>query len=195
MISGELDALSEIDGDFGSLWPLMEDAYRNSMEGHGEKKPNQGCDGMEKGTKMQGRRGGGGADKKVLTFEQVSPHFSMPIKQAARELNVGLTVLKKQCRKLGFARWPYRKVKSLETLINNVQELGKDTEKVDGHMTRAVVVMLEQTKKMIEERPAMMLDDNTKVLRQACFKENFKRKKLIGHGPCSGMTLLSDVDH
>lgn len=123
MNAGELDALSEIDGDFGSVWPQMEDAYRKSMEGHGEKELNLGCDGVEKGTKMQGRRGGGADKKVVLTLEDVSEHFSVPIKQAAHELNVGLTVLKKQCRKLGFARWPYRKVKSLQTLINNVQVL------------------------------------------------------------------------
>jgi len=47
----------------------------------------------------------------------------MPIKQAARELNVGLTVFKKRCRELGIPRWPHRKVKSLQTLIDNVQVL------------------------------------------------------------------------
>jgi hypothetical protein len=122
--AGELDALSEIDGDFVSLWPQMEEAYRKSMKGDcGNELMNLGCDGGEKGTKLQGPRRGGGADKKVLTFEEVSRHFSMPIKQAARELNVGLTVLKKRCRELSISRWPHRKVKSLQTLINNVQVL------------------------------------------------------------------------
>jgi hypothetical protein len=91
--AGEFDALSEIDG----------------VEG-GKKK-------------MQGGRGGAGAGNKALTFEQVSRHFSMPIMQAARELNVGLTVLKKRCRKLGIPRWPHRKVRSLQTLITSVQVL------------------------------------------------------------------------
>jgi len=45
----------------------------------------------------------------------------MPITRAARELNVGLTVLKKRCRELGIARWPHRKMKSLKSLILNVQ--------------------------------------------------------------------------
>jgi hypothetical protein len=118
--AGELDALSEIDGDFDSLWPQMEEAYCKSMKGDCENElMNLGCDGGDKGTKLQG----GGAHKKVLTFEEVSRHFSMPIKQAARELNVRLTMLKKRCRELGFPRWPHRKVKSLQTLINNVQVL------------------------------------------------------------------------
>ena len=59
--------------------------------------------------------------EKVLTFELVSQYFYMPITQAARELNVGLTVLKKRCRELGIPRWPHRKMKSLQALINNVE--------------------------------------------------------------------------
>jgi hypothetical protein len=58
---------------------------------------------------------------------------------------------------------------------NNAQE--------DGHLTRSVVEFLQLTKKMIEERPDAILDPRTKHLRQVCFKESFKRKRLIGgHG-------------
>ena len=48
----------------------------------------------------EGPRSGPGK-KQGLTFELVSRYFSMPIKQAARELDVGLTVLKRRCRALG----------------------------------------------------------------------------------------------
>ncbi|KAF0935216.1 hypothetical protein E2562_031253 [Oryza meyeriana var. granulata] len=102
----------------------------------------------------------------------------MPIKQAAQELNVGLTLLKKRCRVLGIPRWPHRKVKSLETLIKNVQEIGKETGQ-DEDQTRNVVEKLQQTKKMIEQRPDAKLDDRTMMLRQACFKENYKRRRLL----------------
>jgi hypothetical protein len=60
-------------------------------------------------------------EETALTFEVVSQYFYMPIMQAARELNVGLTLLKKRCRELGIPRWPHRKMKSLQSLINNVQ--------------------------------------------------------------------------
>jgi hypothetical protein len=60
-------------------------------------------------------------EEQVLTFELVSQYFYMPIMQAARELNVGLTLLKKRCRELGIPRWPHRKMKSLQSLIKNVQ--------------------------------------------------------------------------
>ncbi|PUZ77463.1 hypothetical protein GQ55_1G373500 [Panicum hallii var. hallii] len=155
----DLGCLSEV--DFASFWALVEeeDARRKSEEG-----PRSG----------PGKNG--------LTFELVSRHFSMPIKQAARELNVGLTVLKKRCRELGIPRWPHRKVKSLQTLIDNVQEHGKLSAQEDGHLTRSLVESLQRTKKLIEERPEVMLDEETKGLRQACFKEAFKRRRLLSHG-------------
>jgi hypothetical protein len=45
----------------------------------------------------------------------------MPITQASKELKVGLTVLKKRCREFGIPRWPHRKMKSLDSLIQNIQ--------------------------------------------------------------------------
>jgi hypothetical protein len=41
--------------------------------------------------------------------------------EASRNLKVGLTVLKKKCREFGIARWPHRKIKSLDSLIQDLQ--------------------------------------------------------------------------
>jgi len=75
----ELGCLSGV--DFASFWALVEeeDARRKSEEGP---------------------RSGPGK-KQGSTFELVSRYFSMPIKQAVRELDVGLTVLKRRCGALG----------------------------------------------------------------------------------------------
>ena len=61
------------------------------------------------------------SSSKMLSKETISQYFYMPITQAAKELNVGLTLLKKRCRELGIRRWPHRKLMSLQTLIKNVQ--------------------------------------------------------------------------
>ena len=66
--------------------------------------------------KMSGRKRTVG-----LELEEIQRHFNMPITQAAREMKVGLTVLKKRCRELRIMRWPHRKIKSLTSLINNVK--------------------------------------------------------------------------
>ena len=58
---------------------------------------------------------------KFLCRETISQYFYMPITKAAKELNVGLTLLKKRCRELNIRRWPHRKLMSLQTLIKNVQ--------------------------------------------------------------------------
>jgi hypothetical protein len=98
-----------------------EEVRRKSKDGDCEKaliKLEHSTSSVQKGAVGHPRIGPG---KKPLTFELVSRHFCMPIKQAVQELKVGVTMLKKQCRELGIARWPHRKVKSLNTLIDNIQ--------------------------------------------------------------------------
>ncbi|CAL9084407.1 unnamed protein product [Musa textilis] len=108
-------------------------------------------------------------------FDEIKNYFYMPITKAAKEMNVGLTVLKKRCRELGIARWPHRKMKSLKSLIHNVQELGKG---VCEESIRKELETLEEHKKLMEENPEMQLTERTKKLRQACFKANYKRRRL-----------------
>ncbi|KAL3617963.1 hypothetical protein CASFOL_038284 [Castilleja foliolosa] len=109
---------------------------------------------------------------KKLSRETISKHFYMPIMQAAKELNVGLTLLKKRCRELGIRRWPHRKLMSLQTLITNVQEMGNEKGKT-------AIDVLEQQKKKIVEIPDMELEYETKRLRQQCFKANYKRRRMM----------------
>ncbi|XP_016733219.2 protein RKD1 [Gossypium hirsutum] len=114
---------------------------------------------------------------KLLSRKVISQYFYMPIIQAAKELNVGLTLLKKRCRELGIRRWPHRKLTSLRTLINNVQELEEGEERESK--VREAIEVLERERKMLEEIPDMDLEDKTKRLRQACFKANYKKRKLV----------------
>jgi len=52
-----------------------------------------------------------------VTKEFLARYFHMPISQAAKELGVCTTMLKKMCRKSGVARWPFRKIHSLDRMI------------------------------------------------------------------------------
>ncbi|KAK6117737.1 hypothetical protein DH2020_048526 [Rehmannia glutinosa] len=111
----------------------------------------------------------------ALQLEEIQKYFDVPITRAAKELNVGLTILKKRCRELNIMRWPHRKIKSLKSLIHNVKvcacfktlELGLTNE----------VEMLEEHKRMVEKIPEMELTERTKKLRQACFKANYKKRR------------------
>lgn len=75
---------------------------------------------MEKGAELCNQRG---ATERMtdITLHELSQYFHMPITQASKELKVGLTVLKKRCREFGIPRWPHRKMKSLDSLIQNIQ--------------------------------------------------------------------------
>lgn len=45
-----------------------------------------------------------------IDFETLRGIYRMPIEDAAKCLGVSVTVLKRNCRRHGVARWPYRKV-------------------------------------------------------------------------------------
>nr|DAD17937.1 TPA_asm: hypothetical protein HUJ06_019400 [Nelumbo nucifera] len=56
-----------------------------------------------------------------IDLEEIKRHFDVPITKAAKEMNVGLTVLKKRCREPQIKRWPHRKIKSISSLIQNAR--------------------------------------------------------------------------
>lgn len=60
------------------------------------------------------------------------------------------------------------------------QELGKNSgDQADEKMKEAVMI-LEQERKKMEEIPDLQLERNTKRLRQACFKANYKKRRTMG---------------
>ncbi|CAL5364575.1 unnamed protein product [Camellia sinensis] len=112
--------------------------------------------------------GNGKSKCAALELDEIQKYFDVPITKAAKELKVGLTVLKKRCRELNIMRWPHRKIKSLKSLIDNVKELGLTKE----------IEMLEEHRRMVEKLPELELTERTKKLRQACFKANYKKRRV-----------------
>lgn len=53
-----------------------------------------------------------------LNFEQLSEFFHLPLKEAAPAIGICVTALKRACRKNKIARWPHRKIKSLDRAIS-----------------------------------------------------------------------------
>ncbi|CAA2966279.1 Hypothetical predicted protein [Olea europaea subsp. europaea] len=103
----------------------------------------------------------------ALELDEIQKYFDVPITKAAKELNVGLSVLKKRCRELNILRWPHKKIKGIKCLIDNVKELGLTNE----------IEILEEHKRMIEKLPETELTERTKKLRQACYKAKFKKRR------------------
>lgn len=61
------------------------------------------------------------------------------------------------------------------------------------NMVEALEV-LEQDKRSIEEFPDMQMEKGTKRLRQACFKANYKRRRLTGDGNANWPQFASSTN-
>ena len=118
----------------------------------------------------------GGRPASEITLEELAACFHMPSEMACRKLGIGLTVLKRQCRKFGIMRWPFRKIKSLDRLIHNVK-MGI----VPGDPEKAPVKSVEELeaqKKAMESCQMLDLDESTKKLQQAFSKAHHKAKRM-----------------
>lgn len=58
-----------------------------------------------------------------LSLEKLQSVYEHPITSAAAQLNIGVTVLKKYCRWYSIDRWPYRKIRSVDKLIEQLDQL------------------------------------------------------------------------
>ncbi|XP_077246861.1 protein RKD5-like isoform X1 [Tasmannia lanceolata] len=93
-----------------------------------------------------------------IALSDLAKYFDLPITEASRNLKVGLTVLKRKCREFGIPRWPHRKIKSLDTLIHDLQEEAERQERENKAAAMAVMKrqrMLEREKEGIETMPFM----------------------------------------
>ncbi|XP_059439373.1 protein RKD5-like isoform X1 [Corylus avellana] len=121
-----------------------------------------------------------------IALPDLAKYFDLPIVEASRNLKVGLTVLKKKCREFGIARWPHRKIKSLGSLIQDLQEEAKRQQQENEAAAMAVAKrqrMLEREKETIERKPFIELRSETKRFRQDVFKRRHRARALRNHGP------------
>ena len=111
-----------------------------------------------------------------LTLEQLSACFHLPSERACERLGIGLTVLKRQCRKLKIGRWPYRKIQSINKLMEKI-EAGESP----GEMSKALlksVEELKQHKQWLLSCEKMDLEPSIKKLQQAFSKAAHKKRKI-----------------
>ncbi|XAR58048.1 hypothetical protein NMG60_11026398 [Bertholletia excelsa] len=114
-----------------------------------------------------------------LALADLAKHFDVPIVEASKNLNVGLTVLKKKCREFGIPRWPHRKIKSLDSLIHVLQVEVEKQQQEDEAAAMVVAErqrMLETEKECIERKPFMEIQKETKKFRQNIFKKRHKAR-------------------
>jgi len=130
-----------------------------------------------------------------ITLVEIAQYFHLPIREASKTLKIGVSILKRKCRKYGIPRWPHRKIKSLESLINDLeyvldddpgedaqQELQKIEEEKRAAAIKALTKrkkMLESEKEIIQQKPALDLMTETKQFREDVFKRRHRASKSV----------------
>ncbi|KAF7010415.1 hypothetical protein CFC21_024833 [Triticum aestivum] len=138
-----------------------------------------------------------------ITLVDIAPYFHLPIREASRALKIGVSILKQKCRQYGIPRWPHRKIKSLDSLISDLEFVMDDTdgdvvqketrrqrekekeekEKEKQEAIRALAKrkrLLESEKEIIQQKPALDLMAETKLFREDVFKRRYRAKRLPG---------------
>jgi len=72
-----------------------------------------------------GDRRGSSKDKTAvtLTTDILQPHYDKPLHATAHALGVCATSIKKACRQLGIANWPYRRIRAAHRELNRMEPL------------------------------------------------------------------------
>ena len=73
-----------------------------------------------------------------IPYEDIEKHFHLPLAEASRALGIGMTCLKRKCRQYNIRSWPYRKVKSIDNLIKNIQTVTSTEESSIDDLARCV---------------------------------------------------------
>ncbi|KAG1679442.1 hypothetical protein FOA52_007734 [Chlamydomonas sp. UWO 241] len=116
----------------------------------------------------------GGSGK--VTKDMLVKAYHLPINEAAASLNMGVTVLKKYCRRFKIVRWPFRKLSSIAKLIDTVKS---DAEANPDMVSTAASLLakLEDIRQCIYIDTEYQLPEEIKKLRQAHFKNEYKHRQ------------------
>ena len=78
----------------------------------------------------------------------------------------------------------------------DLKELGKEEGEENGFKVKEAIELLEREKRLVEEFPDIELENTTKRLRQACFKANYKKRRLSGFmAESQGSSFSSSITH
>mmetsp|Transcript_7672 Transcript_7672/g.10711 ORF Transcript_7672/g.10711 Transcript_7672/m.10711 type:complete len:322 (+) Transcript_7672:122-1087(+) len=85
-------------------------------------------------------------------LEELAQYFHLPINEVAAELGVCATVLKKICRKNGIKRWPHRKIKSIDTMVEALESVVPSSPEEQKQIL-ADIATLREKRAFLEKNP------------------------------------------
>ena len=109
-----------------------------------------------------------------FTFSNMSTFFHMPITDAANQFGIRPTAFKKRCRSMGIRHWPYRKVRSLQRVLDamyrQTSPLSVRQEKTMNEATNAMAEL-----KSVSNYPTMCSNNSSNtIISQQYLKCHYK---------------------
>ncbi|KAL6774075.1 hypothetical protein ACKKBG_A23670 [Auxenochlorella protothecoides x Auxenochlorella symbiontica] len=150
-------------------------------------------EGAEDAVPMVSIRTHRGSGERQVTLEDLKRVAHLSQERAAAALNVGNTRFKSACRELGMRGWPYRKIKSVRSLLYAIQ---KEPDSVHPDIWPAILWRLDRLVDHHFHNPTEPLTEEFKVLRQAAYKRRHGQKRRSGDGAaaCSSSEHCLDED-
>ncbi|KAG2495229.1 hypothetical protein HYH03_006503 [Edaphochlamys debaryana] len=134
--------------------------------------------------------------RREITKMALRKVYHLPINEAAAALNIGVTVLKKYCRKFRVPRWPYRKLQSMGKLIESFQKYKRaaiaNADLEAAERCEVVIQSLHRFREEVYDNPDKDIDEGVKKLRQANFKIEYRQRQGQS-GPGAAATAGSDI--
>ncbi|GJQ11887.1 hypothetical protein GpartN1_g3678.t1 [Galdieria partita] len=92
-----------------------------------------------------------------LTIDHLSRYFDLPRKEAARQLGLCVTLLKRRCRELGIHSWPFRKMRCLDDRIRHLQLRKEGKQSTSDDCIDRQIWTLEQRRQSLLRNPNVPL--------------------------------------
>lgn len=93
-----------------------------------------------------------------LTYEDLAGVFHLPLPEAAKELGIGSTALKRVCRKQNIPRWPFRRLRSLDTLIRSVNsDIKRSNDEAEQARLQIDLKHLQRQRESVMNNPSILL--------------------------------------
>lgn len=110
-----------------------------------------------------------------LKFEDVEPYFDLRLEDACERLGISTTSMKKICRQWYIQRWPFRKLKSLQTKLDKIKKQLKEDSEEDPERKLSLYVRLR-----LEEQLKSVSDEILQIRSKSTYED--RRRRDSHHG-------------
>eukprot|EP01116_Phalansterium_solitarium_P023660 TRINITY_DN8404_c0_g1_i1.p1 TRINITY_DN8404_c0_g1~~TRINITY_DN8404_c0_g1_i1.p1 ORF type:complete len:359 (+),score=74.90 TRINITY_DN8404_c0_g1_i1:89-1165(+) len=96
----------------------------------------------------------------TMDYQTLAKYFHRPINDVAKELGVCSTVLKKICRLNGIQRWPHRKIRSLDKMLQTLKTSSPSAPEEEDQLRREIELVYTKKARILRGPSAQVVNDD-----------------------------------